>query len=324
MTAPRVVCCGEALVDLLGTDPGARTWRAAPGGSPYNAAMAAGRLGAPTSFLGVFSEDRFGHVLVRRLQESHVDSHTCPVTPEPTTLAIVDAARPDEEPDYSFHVAGTTTTSARVNDLHLPSDMGVFHVSGSVSLVLEPAASRIESLLAAAQHRAIVHLDPNPRPSLIDRDGFGRRMDRWLGLADVVKVSESDLAWIAPGRDPIDVARHWVGAADVGGVDPDDDAPDRPVAVVVTRGPRGAAAVTAGGMVEVGAEPVDVVDTVGAGDTFSGAMLAALSAHHITTRSQLERLDAAWWRTALTYAVEAAGIACSRVGADPPWRHELH
>lgn len=318
MTTPRVVCCGEALVDLIATGPGGRHWRAVPGGSPFNAAIAAGRLGAPTSFLGVLSEDRFGQMLAAELTESHVAHDHCPTTPEPTTLALV-SEDAGGEPAYSFHVASTTTTSSRVNDLHLPADLGVLHVSGSVSLVLEPAASRIENLLAAAQHRAIVHLDPNPRPALIDRDRFVRRLQRWLGLADVLKVSEADLAWIAPGADPLDVAHRWVR----GSGDPE-RAEELPTAVVVTRGPRGAAAVLSGGVIEVPAEPVEVVDTVGAGDTFSGAMLAAFAAHEITTPARLRRLDGTWWRTALTYAVEAAGISCSRVGTDPPWRQELH
>ena len=321
MTASRVVCCGEALIDLVGTDPSGRTWRSSPGGSPFNAAVAAGRLGAPTSFVGVLSEDRFGRMLVDHLQASHVDSRTCPVTPEPTTLAVVDDTPvhgQQADVGYSFHVAGTTTTSARVNELHLPTDIGILHVSGSVSLVLEPAASRIESLLAAAQHRAVVHLDPNPRPALVGRDAFRRRLDRWLGLADVVKVSAADLEWIEPGADPLDVARSWVDG------DGGDDGPERPLAVVVTRDARGAAVATVGGLVEVAAEPVEVVDTIGAGDTFSGAMLAALSAHRVTTRAELAALDDSWWQTALTYAVEAAGITCTRVGADPPWRNELH
>ena len=321
MHPPRVVCCGEALVDLIATDAGGHHWRAVTGGSPFNAAVAAGRLGAPTSFLGVLSEDRFGRMLAGRLGHSYVSHDHCPRTPEPTALAVVSegVGPAPQEPAYTFHVADTTTTSSRINDLHLPNDLGVLHVSGSVSLVIEPSASRIENLLAAAQHRAIVHLDANPRPAIIDRARFARRLERWLGLADVVKVSEADVAWISPGADPIELAHRWIGG-DAG----PDRAEDRPVAVVVTRASEGAAAVVPGGVVEVAAEPVDVVDTVGAGDAFSGAMLAAFAAHGVSSRSQLRRLDRSWWRTALTYAVEAAGIACSRVGADPPWRHELH
>lgn len=328
--------CGEALVDLLGTDPGGRTWRASPGGSPYNVAIASGRLGAPTSFLGVLSEDRFGRMLIDRLSASQVDSGHCASTHEPTTLALVDSGTLAEEADYSFHVAGTTTVSTRVNDLHLPNDVGVLHVSGSVSLVLEPAASRIESLLAAAQNRAVVHLDPNPRPALVDRARYLRRLERWLALADVVKVSEADLAWIAPGEDPLAVASRWIDSPVApargdtvrgdfaGDTTPGEDAPERPGAVVVTRGAAGAVAVTGHGLVEVAAPQVEVVDTVGAGDTFAGAMVAALSAHRVSTRARLDALDTAWWHTALTYAAEAAAITCGRVGAEPPWRDELH
>ena len=317
MTSPRVVCCGEALIDLISADATGRTWHAAPGGSPYNVAVAAGRLGAPTTFLGVLSDDRFGQLLRDHLDASQVSWRTCPMTVEPTTLAVVTQAPGDAEPAFAFHVAGTTTVSSRVNDLHLPADTGVFHVSGSMALVLEPSASRLEALLAAGRHRALVHLDPNPRPATAgSRDRFLGRLERWLGLADVVKVSTADVDWLHPGADPFEIAHHWITPADE-----DDDVPG---AVVLTRGAKGAAVVCGAGTVEVPAPHIEVVDTVGAGDTFVGAMVAAFAAHGVTGRAALADLDAAWWRTALTYAVEAAGIACSRVGADPPWRRELH
>lgn len=320
MTTPRVVCCGEALVDLIGADASGRTWHAAPGGSPFNAAVAAGRLGAPTSFLGVLSDDRFGQLLRDHLDASHVSWRTCPITTEPTTLAVVTQGPDDLEPSFAFHVAGTTTVSARTIDLHLPADTGVLHVSGSMALVLEPAASRLEALLAAARHRTLVHLDPNPRPAVAGgRERYLSRLDRWLGLADVVKVSVADIDWIEPGANPLDLAQRWL-EPDSG----DADDGDVPAAIVITRGAGGAAVVCSAGVIEVvPAAPVDVVDTVGAGDTFVGAMLAAFAAHGITDRRALAGLDEHWWHTALTFAVEAAGIACGRVGADPPWRREL-
>lgn len=313
------MCCGEALVDLVAVDAGGRTWHAVPGGSPCNAAVAAGRLGAPTTFLGVLSDDRFGEVLRAHLDGSNVSWRTCPITTEPTTLAVVTQGPDDVEPAFAFHVSGTTTVSSRVIDLHLPSDTGVLHVSGSMSLVLEPAASRFEALLAAARHRTLVHLDPNPRPSIAGgRDRYLSRLQRWLALADVVKVSVADLEWLHPGTNPLELAQRWLT------VDTDDGDDDGPAAVVLTRGALGAAVVCAAGVVEVvPGRSVDVVDTVGAGDTFSGAMLAAFAAHGVTDRGALGRLDEHWWRTALTFAVEAAGITCSRQGADPPWRREL-
>jgi fructokinase len=314
------VCCGEALVDLISADGRGRAWHAAPGGSPYNAAVAAGRLGAPTSFLGVLSDDRFGELLRDHLDESHVSWRTCPVTTEPTTLAVVSQGPGDVEPAFAFHVTGTTTASSRVIDLHLPSDTGVLHVSGSMALVVEPAASRLEALLAAARHRTLVHLDPNPRPSIAGgRERYLARLERWLGLADVVKVSSADLDWLHPGANPLELAQRWLAGAG------DAEADEVPAAVVITRGAQGAGVVCSAGVIDVvPAREVEVVDTVGAGDTFVGAMLAAFAAHGVTDREALARLDEHWWHTALTFAVEAAGIACSRRGADPPWRTELH
>lgn len=316
MTSPRVVCSGEALVDLIDADGRGRTWHAAPGGSPYNAAVAAGRLGAPTTFLGVLSDDRFGELLRTHLDESQVSWRTCPITTEPTTLAVVTQGPDDVEPAFAFHVAGTTTVSARIIDLHLPADTGVLHVSGSMALVLEPAASRLEALLAAARHRTLVHLDPNPRPSIAGgRERYLVRLDRWLGLADVVKVSVADVDWLHPGANPLDVAQRWLEGED----------DEVPAAAVITKGAQGASVVCSAGVIDVvPAAQVEVVDTVGAGDTFVGAMLAAFAAHRVTDRATLAGLDEHWWHTALTFAVEAAGIACSRRGADPPWRRELH
>ncbi|MDE0804323.1 MAG: PfkB family carbohydrate kinase [Acidimicrobiales bacterium] len=312
MSPPRVVSMGEALVDLLEVDGGERLWRAVPGGAPMNAAIAAARLGAPTTFLGVLSDDQFGDVLRSHLAASLVDHAHCPTTTEPTTLALVSAG---EDGDFTFHAAGTTATSKLANDLHLPADVGIVHVSGSVAMVIELVASRLEGLLAASQHRALIHVDANPRPQIIGRDRYLRRFNHWLGLADVLKLSVDDIEWMSPGADPVQTAKHWVT--------PGEDGDHVPGVIVLTRGGSGATVIRDDLVIDVDAPSVDVVDTVGAGDTFAGAVLAALSAHHIASRDALDRLDGQWWRTAATYATKAATISCTRAGADPPRRVEL-
>ncbi len=313
MTTPRVVCMGEALVDLIATDDGARSWRAMPGGAPFNAAIAAARLGAPTTFLGVLSDDQFGEMLRAHLAASLVDHAHCPTTAEPTTLALVGAGN---DGDFTFHAAGTTATSKHANDLHLPVDVGILHVSGSVAMVIEPVASRLEGLLAAAQHRALIHVDANPRPRIITRDRYLRRFNHWLGIADVLKLSEDDMEWMSPGADAVETAKHWV-TPDV------DEERHVPGVIVLTRGAKGATVIREDLVVDVDAPTVQVVDTVGAGDAFAGAILAALSSHHIASRNALDRLDGHWWKTAATYAAKNASIACTRAGADPPRRAEL-
>lgn len=312
MTTSCVVCMGEALVDLLAADNGARTWRAVPGGAPMNAAVAAARLGAPTTFLGVLSDDQFGAMLRDHLAASLVDHAHCPTTTEPTTLALTAAGT---DGDFTFHAAGTTATSKLANDLHLPLDVGILHVSGSVAMVIEPVASRLEGLLAAAQHRALIHVDANPRPRIISRDRYLRRFNHWLGIADVLKLSEDDMEWMSPGADPVQTAKHWVT--------PGEDDDHVPGVIVLTRGGNGATVIRDDLVIDVDAPSIDVVDTVGAGDTFAGAVLAALSAHHVASRDALDRLDGHWWRTAATYATKAATISCTRPGADPPRRVEL-
>lgn len=317
MTSPRVVCLGEALIDLIAADGTGTQWRAVPGGAPYNAAIAAGRLGAPTSFLGVLSEDWFGELLRAHLHASHVDDTHCRITPEPTTLAL---AGVDDDGDgaasaFTFHVHGTTTLSGAANDLHLPADIGILHTSGSVALVLEPVASRLEGLIAAAQHRALIYVDANPRPRLIGRDRYLRRFGHWLGIADVLQLGVEDVAWMSPGADPVASARLWVR--------PEEEGQHAPGAVVLTRGAEGATVVRPDGVVDVDAQAVAVVDTIGAGDTFAGALLAALAAHEVNSRPALDRLEARWWHTAASYAAKAASIACTRPGSDPPFRGDL-
>ena len=312
MTTPRVVCLGEALVDLLETDGAEHLWRAVPGGAPMNAAIAAARLGAPTTFLGVLSDDQFGELLRSHLAASLVDHAHCPITSEPTTLALVAAGK---DGDFTFHAAGTTATSKLANDLHLPADVGILHVSGSVAMVIEPVASRLEGLLAASQHRALIHVDANPRPQIIGRERYLRRFNHWLRLADVLKVSADDIEWMSPGADAVETAKHWVA--------PTEDDDHVPGVIVLTRGGEGATVIRDDLVLEVDAPKVEVVDTVGAGDSFAGAVLAALSAHHVASRDALDRLDGQWWRTAVTYAVTAASISCTRPGADPPRRVEL-
>ncbi len=306
MTTPRIVCLGEALIDLIGVDAEGRKWRAVPGGAPCNTAVAAGRLGAPTTFLGVLSEDRFGRMLRSHLDGARVDHHHCPIVSTPTSVAFT--AGPDEP--TTFHLAATTTTSSSATDLHLPPDVGILHVSGSVALVLEPVASRLEGLLAAAAHRAILHVDANPRAGVISREKYLRRFGHWLQIADVIQISEAAMEWMSPGADAAATARLWVS--------PSDPDAHSPAVVVLTRGSRGASVIRPDGVIEVDAPEVHVVDSVGAGDVLGGAVLAALSAHGVDTRAKLDRRDLRWWETAVGYAVRAASYSCTRPGAAAP------
>ncbi len=295
-----IVVGGEALVDLVPSknEPGALL--PALGGGPYNVAVAAGRLGVPTTFLSRISTDEFGEALVQRLRESNVDTTYLQRGPEPTTLALTSVAA-DGSAKYTFYVEGTADRLFEV-PAELPE--ATILSLGTLSLVLEPGASAYEELMRRS--KVLTVLDPNIRPVLIaDPDAYRARFASWLPHVSLLKLSEEDAAWIAQG-DPIEAARAWPGP------------------VVLTRGSNGLAVVTdAGELVEVPGTPATVVDTIGAGDTVHGALLAWLYTKDIRTVEQLHGLTANDWREALRFAGAAAAITVSRAGAEPPFAAEL-
>ncbi|MFD1149497.1 carbohydrate kinase family protein [Saccharothrix hoggarensis] len=308
-----IVVAGEALVDLVPTDEGNLAPRL--GGGPYNVAVAAGRLEAPVSFLSRVSTDLFGDRLVERLHASGVRTDLVQRGDQPTTLAVVGLAD-DGSARYSFYVEGTA--DRQVTDPG-PLPVGTRAVSfGTLSLVLEPGASTYERVLwREAERGALTVLDPNIRASLIrDPMGYRDRFDSWLPHVGLLKVSVEDARWLAdlPADAPedavLDVVRDWQGAG--------------PAAVVLTRGGDGLGVLTAAGdVIRVPPTPVDVVDTIGAGDTVQGALLSWLHDHDALSVEAVRGLDAAKWTSALSWAGAAAAVTCSRAGAEPPFRHEL-
>ena len=300
----RVVVCGEALVDLV-VAADARTATAHLGGGPYNAARAAARLDAPTSFLARISTDRFGLALVDGLVADQVDTSTVLRSDDPTMLALAEID-PTGAASYRFYVEGTATPGLAPDEAvaRLPDDVAVLCV-GTLGLVLEPMASASEALVAACRGRALVVVDPNVRPALIrDPDAYRARVRRVVAAADVVKLSDEDLTWIDPDRSIEDAAIALLEAG--------------PRLVVVTRGSRGLLGVTAAGWIEVPGRSVAVVDTIGAGDSVTGAVLACL---HVGGPALLD--DPTAVRALLEMAVDVASVTVSRAGADPPSRYEL-
>ncbi len=308
----RVVVCGEALIDLTpvpGQPPG--TVFAHPGGGPLNTAVACARLGVPTGFLSRMSTDGFGRLLRAHLRTSGVDTALVVDATEPTSLAVVSVGEQGEA-EYTFYVQGTADRGLLPGDLpvRFAPSVAALHV-GTLSLVLEPGASAYETLIRRERGRRLVVLDPNCRPALIpDRTAYRSRLESWIAAADVVKASAGDLAWLYPAGDPATVAEHWhcLGAG----------------LVVITDGPAGAWATTAGGTrAGQAAAPVAVADTIGAGDTFGAAVLCWLDEHDALSRAALDALDARALRAMLAMATRAAALTCTRPGADPPWRSEI-
>lgn len=289
-----IVSCGEALVDVLAGD------RVVPGGGPMNAAVAAARLGVPTAFVGRVSTDADGDRIWAHLRESDVNLAAAQRGPEPTARAVVEL-RPG--PVFRFEGDGTADASMTAVDLSpLGSGHHIVH-GGTLGIFRGTTADVLAGLVE--DHNGLVSFDPNVRPQIItDRAAWRRYADHWLARADLVKASDEDLEWM--GTTP----EQLVGRG--------------PLVVLRTLGGDGVEAFFAdGGHLHVASPPVEVVDAVGAGDAFCGAVLCRLWERGVTDRAGLGRLDRAAWVEILGFATRVASITVGRLGADPPRRREL-
>ena len=296
-----IVVVGEALVDLVVDANGAVA--AALGGAPVNTSRACGRLGADVSFGGAISVDRFGSMLAAQLAADNVALDLVERCDEPTTLAVAEL---DERgtASYRFYVDGTSAPSYTTK---LEDRRPDWLFTGGLGLVFEPMADTVEVMLDDRPADCAVMVDFNCRPRVVrDRERYLSRLDRVVARADVVKVSDEDVAYLTPGVAPLDAARTLLARG--------------PRAVLLTAGGAAVHVMTASGETEVPVPRVDVVDTIGAGDSFSGGFLAWWYAGG-RTADQLGTLD--HLVPAVTAAIAVAGITCTRRGADPPWRHEL-
>ena len=305
-----ILCCGEALIDFLParTEQGQQAFQPFAGGSIFNVAIALGRLGTPVGFLGGLSRDFFGDMLRDALKESRVDSRTVILSDRPTTLAFVTLDH--GQPRYAFLDEGSAARMIRIEDLpDLPHVPDALHF-GSISLISEPGAATLEHLAAGMREKAVISIDPNIRPSMVaDRDAYLERLNRMVGMADIIKISDEDMEWMFPDREPAKIVRTWLDAGTA--------------LVVLTRGGEGAHAFTRRFEVFQPVHEVAVADTVGAGDTFIAGLLSDLDHEGVLTRDGLHALEEEQVACAMDVAAKAAAITVSRSGANPPWDHEL-
>jgi fructokinase len=301
----RIAITGEALIDFT-ADPAAElSFQGHEGGSPLNTAVACARLGQATGFLTQLSSDLFGERLMRFLEANGVDTSRILRSDAPTTLAFVE--RMPQTNRYAFYTRGSADATWAPEPLPvLPPACRFLHF-GSISLLQEPASTRILDLVAANAGRCVRVFDPNVRPSLIpDMAAYRGRVAGWLQLADLVKLSDEDAAWLAPGQPIAALAAQCLQAG--------------AMAVIVTRGAAGATLWRAGHAeaLAVTAPRVEVVDTIGAGDTFTAGLSVALLAQGVERPAQLAELPDAAWRAVMRFAATAAALNCTREGADPP------
>jgi len=304
--AGRALVIGEALVDVVRRADGSTSEH--PGGSPANVAIGLARLDRGVDLLTWYGADAHGRVLADHLTGAGVDIVPGSDTAERTSVAtaVLDTAGVASYVfDLSWHVPDSWSAP--------PAPPVVVH-TGSIAAILEPGGADVSRILAAHRDSATITYDPNMRPSLMPPADVTRPMvEALVALADVVKVSDEDLAWLEPGVDPLEVARRWVATG--------------PAVVVITRGGEGATALTAAGSrVDVVAPDVVVADTVGAGDSFMGGLIDGLWSAGLlggARRGELHAASDATWADVLTRCARIAAITVSRAGANPPTTAEL-
>lgn len=249
-----------------------------------------------------------GDILRETLRASNVDFSYCATLSRPTTIAFVKLI--DGHATYAFY--DENTAGRMITEAELPalgSDCEALHF-GAISLIPEPCGSTYEALLMREHQSRVISLDPNIRPGFIkDKQAHMARILRMAAKSDIVKFSDEDLEWFGVEGDEETLARHWLhhGAK----------------LVVVTRGAKGAVGYTANFKVEVASERVEVVDTVGAGDTFDAGILASLKMQGLLTKAQVASLTEEQIRKALALGAKAAAVTVSRAGANPPFAHEI-
>jgi len=307
-----LLCCGEALIDMIPTPTtnGEMGFVPHSGGAIFNTAIALGRLGVSAGMLTGMSSDLFGQQLTQALQASQVDTSLLITCDRPTTLAFVKLA--DGHASYSFFDENSAGRMLAPADLPLLPDAVSALYFGGISLACEPGAETYATLAEREASRRVIMLDPNIRAGFItDPVVYRDRLDRMISCADIVKVSDEDLDWIYPDQASLEDKIEQLRAAG-------------PSVVILTRGAEGASGYFGiSGRIDVPVRKVDVVDTVGAGDTFNAGVLAKLSELNLLTKSALAEIGAQPLSEALEYGAKIAAITVSRAGANPPWRDEI-
>jgi fructokinase len=301
MTGRPALVVGEALVDLVQRVDGSVD--EAPGGSPANVALTLGRLGRHPELLTSLGDDDRGRTVRGWLEDSDVRVVGATAGHTSTATAVLDASG---AATYEFDLAWSV-------DAGLAGPADVVHV-GSIATVIDPGATEVARLVADRRASATISFDPNVRPALINDAADARaRVEQLVALADVVKVSDEDLHWLHPDRSLEEAAAAWLAAG--------------PALVVVTLGGKGAFALTGSARIVIPAPPTTVVDTVGAGDTFMGALLDGLLEADLVgadRRQALRDVPAGLLERILRRSADAAAITVSRPGADPPTLAELN
>ena len=299
-----ILCCGEALIDMLPRDTrdGEAAFAPYAGGAVFNTAIALGRLGAPVQFFSGISTDLFGEQLIGVLEASKVDARPCHLSSKPTTLAFVRLS--DGHASYAFY--DENTAGRMLTEENLPKVEADALFFGGISLVVEPCGEAYKALMLREAPTKLTMIDPNIRPGFIQNEQRYRdRLEPMLAASDVVKISDEDLTWLT------------------GEADPEALLGDGTSVVLMTKGAEGVTVATRRGRFEVAARKATVVDTVGAGDTFNAGFLAGIDRAGLLSKEGMADASDEVLRRAADLGAQAAAITVSRAGANPPWSDEL-
>lgn len=280
------------------------------GGAIFNTAITLGRLGADVGLISGVSEDMFGHQLARDLKTSKVDTSQLVRSTRPTTLAFVELM--DGQASYSFFDENSAGRMVQYEDFLSIDEPASAYYFGGISLASEPSGESYAALASKMADSSVIMLDPNIRTTFIsDEAKYRARLDKLFSVCDIVKISDEDLSWIYPDATSLNSAAHMILNAGVS-------------LVVLTKGEDGSTGFYGEGKsVDISIEKVKVADTVGAGDSFNGGLLAKLSELDLLSKSALKNLNDNELQQAMKFASKVAAITVSRSGANPPWANEL-
>jgi len=305
-----ILCCGEALIDMLPRTlaDGTRAFAPMAGGAVFNTAIAIGRLGAPAGFYSGLSSDFFGDQLREALAASSVDIGHAVTVDRPTPLAFVTLA--NGQARYHFYDENSAVRMLDRSELPLLGEDIEALFFGGISLIGEPCGSTFQALAEREANDRVIMLDPNIRPGLVaDEAGYRARLEAMIALADIVKLSDEDLTWLSgEGEAAIHAGALLTRGSSL---------------VIVTRGSGVATAYTSRCQANTGSVSVNVVDTIGAGDTFNAGVLSTLHERGVLSRDAIAKLTGDDLEALLKLGSAAAAMTVSRAGANPPWRSEL-
>ena len=306
-SGPHILAIGEALIDVVITYEQPDFPVEIPGGSPANVALTLGRLGRPVALATWIGLDERGRLIDFHMYDSsvHVTGASRGASHTSTALARLDESG---AASYTFDLEW-----APAPPITVPPTAQIIE-AGSISAIIEPGASAVLDALTRGREHALVCFDPNARPSIMgEPEAALASLERFIALADVVKVSDEDIEWLTGGAPIDEVVERWLGMG--------------PALVVVTCGKHGSLAVTSSGL-RVTKTPGDVAvfDTVGAGDSFMGGIIDAMwgmGLRGADAREALRALSEEQVRAIIDRASAVSDVTVSRKGANPPWAHEL-